>query len=99
MRVISLKQLREFWAKHPDAERMLRRWYKETRQAMWQNLHEVRQTYPHADAVTAAKESLTVFNICGNKYRLVARIRYDYQLINVRAVMTHREYDAGKWKE
>jgi mRNA interferase HigB len=99
MRIISLKLLREFWVKHPDAERPLRRWYKEAIHAAWQNLHEVRQTYPHADAVSVAAETLTVFNICGNKYRLIARIRYDYQLVNVRAVMTHREYDAGKWKE
>jgi mRNA interferase HigB len=99
MRVISLKLLREFWTKYPDAERPLRRWFKETSQSAWHNLHEARQTYPHADAVAAAGEILTVFNICGNKYRLVARIRYDYQLVNVRAVMTHREYDMGKWKE
>ena len=99
MRVISLKLLREFWAKHPDAERPLRRWYQETIQAAWLNLHEVRQTYPHADAIAASGETLTVFNICGNKYRLIARIRYDYQLVNVRAVMTHREYDGEQWKE
>ena len=99
MRVISLNLLREFCAKHPDAERPLRRWFKETAQATWQNLHAVRQTYPHADAVPATGETLTVFNIFGNKYGLVARARYDHQLINVRAAMTHREYDAEKWKE
>jgi mRNA interferase HigB len=99
MRVISLKLLRDFWAKHPDAERPLRLWYKETLHATWRNLHEVRQTYPHADAVSGTTETLTVFNICGNKYRLVARIRYDYQLVNVRAAMTHRQYDLGEWKE
>ena len=99
MRVISLKLLREFWTKYPDAERPLRHWYKCALQAEWRNLQEVRQVYPHADGVTAGGETLTVFNIGGNKYRLVARIRYDYQLINVRAVLTHREYDAGKWKE
>ena len=42
---------------------------------------------------------LTVFNIGGDKYRLVARIRYDYKLVNVRRVLTHPEYDAGAWKE
>ena len=99
MRVISLKLLREFWTKHPNAERPLRHWYKGALQATWRNLHEVRQTFPHADAVSGTGESLTVFNIGGNKYRLIARIRYDNQLVNVRAVMTHRGYDAGKWKE
>ena len=55
--------------------------------------------YSHADAVSGPGETLTVFNIGGNKYRLVARIRYDYQLINIRAVLTHQEYAAGKWKD
>ena len=99
MRVISLKLLREFWAKYPDAERPLRHWYKSAVQATWRNLHEVRQAYPHADAVGGARETLTVFNIGGNKYRLIARIRYDYQLINVRAVLTHQEYNSGTWQE
>ncbi len=99
MRVISLKLLREFWLKHPDAERTLRLWYRNAQQATWRNLHEVRQMYAHADAVQLPRDALTVFNIGGNKYRLVVRIRYDYQLINVRAVLTHSEYDAANWKE
>jgi mRNA interferase HigB len=99
VRVISLKLLRDFWRRFPDAERPLRQWYKIALQASWNSLAEVRTTYPHADGVTAGGETLTVFNVGGNKYRLVARIRYDYQLVNVRAVLTHREYDAGKWKE
>ena len=100
VRVISLKPLREFWKRHNDAEESLRLWYKTATNAVWSSLWGVRQTYPHADGVKASGgDTLTVFNIGGNKYRLVARIRYDYQLINVRTVMTHREYDEGKWKE
>lgn len=100
MRVISLKPLRDFWERHPDAEQPLRQWYRTATAAQWSNLQEVRQTYPHADGVQiAAGDTLTVFNIGGNKYRLVARVRYDYQLINIRAVLTHAEYDAGKWKD
>ena len=99
MRVISMKLLREFWTKYPDAERPLRHWYKNAIQADWRGLQEVRQAYPHADGVNVAAETLTVFNIGSNKYRLIARIRYDYQLVNVRAVLTHRNYDAGNWKE
>jgi mRNA interferase HigB len=99
VRVISLRLLRNFWTVHPDAEQALRLWYKTAAQATWANLQEVRQAYPHADGVsTASGNTLTVFNICGNKYRLVVRIRYDYQLINVRAVMTHRDYNQGRWK-
>ena len=99
MRVISLKLLREFWKKHPDAELPLRHWYKTAVQADWSSLQEVREAFPHADGVTTSGETVTVFNIGGNKYRLIARIRYDYQLINVRSVLTHQEYDAETWKE
>jgi mRNA interferase HigB len=100
MRVISLKPLRQFWERHNDAEQPLRLWYKTATNATWSSLHDVRQAYPHADGVrTEDDEILTIFNVCGNKYRLVARVRYDYQLINVRTVLTHKEYDEGKWKE
>lgn len=100
VRVISLKPLREFWQRHPDAEGPLRFWYRTATSATWTSIQQVRQAYSHADAVrTGSGDVLTVFNIGGNKYRLIARIRYDYQLINVRAVLTHREYDEGAWKE
>lgn len=99
MRVISLKPLRAFWQRHPDAEQPLRLWYKTALAATWASLSDVRQTYPHADGVSTSGATLTVFNIGGNKYRLVSRVRYDYQLINVRAVMTHQEYDRSKWSQ
>ena len=100
MRVISLRRLREFWEEHSDAETPLRNWFKTARKARWGSLQDVRRAYPHADGVTTpGGETLTVFNICGNRYRLITRIRYDYELINVRAVLTHAQYDQGKWKE
>lgn len=99
MRVISLKPLRAFWEQHPDAQTPLREWYKTAQAADWQSLEDARRTYPHADGVKTDLGVLTVFNIGGNKYRLVARIRYDYQLINVRHVLTHAEYDKGNWKD
>ena len=98
--MISLKLLKEFWDRHPDAEVPLRQWFKVATRARWRSLTDVRTTYAHADGVrTASGETLTVFNIGGNKYRLVARIRFDYELVNVRGVMTHSEYDDGKWKQ
>ncbi len=99
VRVISLKPLREFWLRYPDAQQPLRLWYKLATTAAWRSLQDVRQTFPHADGVRdRAGGVLTVFNIGGNKYRLVARIRYDYQLINVRVVLTHQEYDQAQWR-
>ena len=98
--MISLKPLRDFWQRHPDAEEPLRLWYRTATNAKWSGLHDLRRTYSGADGVrTPRGDVLTVFNIGGNKYRLIARIRYEYQLINVRAVMTHKEYDGAKWKE
>ena len=100
VRVISLKTIREFWLGYPDAEQPLRHWYKTALHATWKSLQDARKDYPHADGVKANRgETLTVVNVGGNKYRLIVRIRYDYQLINVRAVLTHAEYDEGKWKE
>ena len=100
MRVISLKPLREFWQEHPEARGPLRLWYRTATNAGWSSLQDVRRTYRHADGVkTAGGDTLTVFNIGGNKYRLLARIRYDYRLVNVRAVLTHQEYNEGQWKE
>lgn len=99
MRVISLKPLREFWECHPDAETPLRLWYRVAVAADWRSLADVRKAFPHADGVRSSSGTLTVFNIGGNKYRLVARIRYDFELVNVRSVLTHAEYDSGQWKD
>jgi mRNA interferase HigB len=100
MRVFSLKALRDFWVAHPDAERPLREWYKAARRLSWASLAQVRRVYPHADGVpTSSGETLTVFNIGGNKYRLIVQIDYEYRSIFVRSVLTHAEYDRGRWKE
>lgn len=100
MRVISRKTLKDFWQEHPDAEGPLKEWFKVAGSACWRSLVDVRRIYPHADGVeTPSSGTLTVFNICGNRYRLIARIRYDWQVINVRCVLTHRDYDRGSWKE
>jgi mRNA interferase HigB len=100
LRVISLKLLRDFWEKHPDAQLPLRQWYKLACSANWKSLQEVRCTFSHADAVTTNNgDTLTVFNIGGNKYRLIVRIRYEYQLVNVRFVLTHKDYDRQTWKD
>jgi mRNA interferase HigB len=102
VRVISLRPLREFWDLHPDARDPLRLWYRTAVKALWRNLHDFWRTYANANADAVrneAGETLTVFNIGGNKYRLIARIRYDRALVNVRHVLTHDEYDRGRWKE
>jgi mRNA interferase HigB len=100
VRVISLKLLRDFWLRHPDAEKPLRAWYRLALGAQWSSLRDARATFPHADGVVVTHgETLTVFNIGGNKYRLIVRIGFDYELINIRHVLTHAQYDRGNWKE
>lgn len=94
MRIISKRRLREFWTKHPSAENPLQAWYLITRQANWTNFAEVRRDFPSANNV----KRLTVFNIAGNKYRLVARLEFRKQRVYIRAIMTHAEYDKNRWK-
>ena len=95
MHVISLKRIREFFTTHRDAESSLIAWYNTTKKANWHSLAELKQVYPSADLVGR----YVVFNIRGNKYRLISRVIYRSQTIFVIAVMTHQEYDLGKWKE
>lgn len=94
MHVITRVRLKEFWEKHHNAETSLRTWYKLTSLAQWQNFVELRQIFPSADQV----ENLTVFNIGGNKYRLITLVDYEYQKIFIRHVLTHAEYDQQSWK-
>lgn len=98
-RVISLRRLREFWEQHPDAEAPLQTWYRVARHAEWTSIRDVRQTYPDADAVTAESgATMTVFNIGGNKYRLITSIWYEGQHVYIKRVLTHAEYSKDRWK-
>jgi mRNA interferase HigB len=95
MHIISQKRLAEFWLKHPDAETSLRYWYKLTRDAQWRNFVELKQLFPSADQVGR----LTLFNVGGNKYRLIARVQYRFRKVYICTIMTHSEYDKENWKK
>ena len=95
MNVISFKRIREFSSRHKDSGSALKAWYAVARKANWQNLAQIKQVYPSADLV----DRYTIFNIRGNKYRLVSRIVYRSQTVFIFAIMTHQQYDLGKWKE
>ena len=69
-------------------------WYHVAKRTRWQNLAEVRSDFSHADSVGEH----TVFNINGNKYRLIAAIKYKWQIIYIRAILTDSDYDKGKRK-
>jgi len=94
MRILGYERIAAFVKKHADSRAPLKTWYSAAGSAAWKSLAEVRRVYPHADAVGAC----TVFNIGGNKYRLVAVIDYQTQMIAISDVLTHAEYNKDKWK-
>lgn len=95
MHVISRKRLNEFALKYPEITDVLTRWYLLAKRNNFANFAEVRATFRTVDKVG----KLTVFNIGGNKIRLIAAIHYNRKKIYVRGVLTHVEYDLGKWKD
>lgn len=95
MHVITHGRLKEFWEKHPNAKTGLQLWYKRTTLANWRIPTDLSQDFPSADPVG----NLTVFDICGNNYRLIVYVDYKYQKVFIRAVLTHAEYDRGGWKK
>jgi mRNA interferase HigB len=95
MHVITRKRLNEFAEKYPETKTALAQWYSLAKYNDFSNLAELRAIFSSADPVG----KLTVFNIGGNKVRLIAAIHYNRKKIYIRAVLTHAEYDEGKWKE
>jgi mRNA interferase HigB len=95
MHVISYRRLREFGQRHADCQAALDNWFKVSGQANWSNLLEVQAIFPKAEAVG----NFTVFNIKGNKYRLIVSIDYAQQVIYIKYVLTHAEYDQESWKD
>lgn len=99
MRVIHGGTVKGWGRQHPDAAEALAAWLKNALQATWRNLTEVRQVYPHADAVEVARgRTVVVFNIRGNRFRLVTAIHYNRQVIYTLRFMTHAEYSKNRWK-
>ena len=91
VRVISKSMLRVFWVKHPDAEQALRSWHAEAEDATWRSPADVKRQYGSASLIHGNR---MVFNICGNKYRLVVKFNYAWQVAYTRFVGTHADYDA-----
>lgn len=93
MRIISRATLCEFWEKpnYRDAEQPLKAWFDEARYASWENPQDIKEQYRHASFVA---NNRVVFNIHGNEYRLVAAMKYEFSMIYIRFVGTHKQYDA-----
>ena len=95
MHVIAKLALVEFWTKYPDAKGPLEAWYRIMRREVFADFNALRKTFGSADYV----DPFTVFNIGGNKYRLIAVIHYNRHKVYIREVLTHGEYDRDKWKQ
>ncbi len=95
MHIITRKRLLDFSEKHPNTSTPLDTWYRIVKQSEILNFYELREIFPSADKV----DNLTIFNIGGNKIRLIAAIHYNTQCLYIRHVLTHTEYDKEKWKE
>ena len=94
VRIVSKVAITEFSKRHRDALESLLHWHSISKRAAWKHLADVRADFPHADAVDA----FTVFNIGGNKYRLISVSKYRWRIGSIRHILTHAEYDKGKWK-
>lgn len=94
MHIITRRRLLEFTKKNPSSSTPLDTWYRIVKQSRISNFSNLREIFPSADKV----DNLTVFNIGGNKIRLIAAIHYNTQCLYIRYVLTHKEYNKEKWK-
>ncbi len=94
MHVISRKRLKEFWESDKKAEIALDEWYRRVKKINPSDIAELRLVFPHADLVG----SCIVFNVGGNKYRLITKMDFRRQTVFIRYVLSHKEYDKEKWK-
>ena len=90
LRIIARKTLKLFWEKYADAEQPLKAWYEIIRSSIWDKSGDVREVFRSADIVP---NNRIVFNIKGNKYRLVVKVQYDFKIIYIRFIGMHEEYN------
>ncbi len=90
MRIISKRSLVQFWNKHKDAEQPLKIWHDITRKSNWITPNDIKMIFNSADFLPGNR---VVFNIKGNKYRLIVAIKYEFKVIYIRFIGTHSEYD------
>lgn len=95
MHVISRKALHLFWEQHADGKLALIRWFKIVQHTDFQDFSELRMAFPSADKVG----KWIVFNIGGNKYRLITAIHFNRRKVYISRILTHTEYDKGGWKQ
>ncbi|CCQ57027.1 type II toxin-antitoxin system HigB family toxin [Crocosphaera watsonii] len=90
MRIIARSTLREFWQKYPDSEQSLKAWFYDVKSANWQSPSDIKNVYANASIIA---NNRVVFNIRGNRYRLIVHVRYDIGIVFIRFIGTHQDYD------
>ena len=94
MKIISNSALRAFAAEHPQADAPLKGWRRVVEKNRYANWSDLKASFNSVDRVG----DLVVFDIGGNKYRLISYIRFEKQIVHIKAVFTHQEDDKGAWK-
>ena len=94
MKIISNSALGAFAAEHPQADAPLKGWRRVVEKNRYENWSDLKASFNSVDRVG----DLVVFDIGGNKYRLISYIRFEKQIVYIKAVLTHQEYDKGAWK-
>jgi mRNA interferase HigB len=90
LRVIAKKTLKDFLSKYPDCEQQLKAWYQEAEDANWKGPTDIKRDYPSASIIG---DNRIIFNIKGNHYRLIVRSNYNYGMVWIRFIGTHKQYD------
>jgi mRNA interferase HigB len=90
VRVVSKKTLVEYYEKHKETKSQLEAWYHEVKNAEWKNTQEIKEKYRSASIIGG---NIVVFNIKGNKYRLVTKINYQMKIVYIKLIGTHKEYN------
>ena len=99
MRIIAKARLKEFWAKHNRAKTSMTDWYTTVKAAKWQNFADIRSTFNSVDQFSKNNRQYYIFNVGDNRYRIIAAIHFNTQKLYIRAVLTHKDYSKGNWKE
>jgi mRNA interferase HigB len=99
MRIIAIPFLNEIAKRYPKARKWIETWRAVTQAARWSSLQDLRRVYPSADAVSVKSGgTVTIFNACGNDFRLIAAIHYNRKVVYTLRFLTHAEYSKEKWK-
>jgi mRNA interferase HigB len=90
MQVVARRTLVQFWERHSEAETPLRTWHSTVLQAVWTTPQDIKDQFGSVDFIA---DNRAIFNIGGNKFRLVVRVSYEYKAVQVKFIGTHAEYD------